>query len=176
MRNAFLTSENIDWLWRLLLAQGFIVLMILLSLVSFSLPYSDSIRPFFILMPIYYWSIYRPSIVPTVILFAIGLIIDFVSGFPIGLHAALFVIVNLIVKQQRLFLMGQPYPMFWVGFSIVTLFVFSAQWLFFSAINLHFFDITDKIASAFITILFFPFIAMIMAFIQKILPRPPKGY
>jgi len=175
MRNAFFTSENIDWLWRVLLAQGFIALMILFSLVSFSLPYSDSIRPFFILMPIYYWSIYRPSIMPIIILFSIGLIIDFVSGFPIGLHAALFVIVNLVVKQQRLFLMGQPYPMFWMGFAIIALSVFAAQWLFFSVINLRLIDITDTIASAFITILFFPFIAMIMAFIQKILPRPPKG-
>ncbi len=176
MRNAFFTSENLDWIWRLGIAQGFVGLMLLLSLVSFSIPYSDSIRPFFVLMPLYYWSIYRPSLIPVIILFALGLIVDFVSGFPIGLHAALFVILHLIVKRQRLFLMGQPYPMFWMGFAIVTTFVFVAQWLFFSLVNFQLMALNEIIASNFTTILFFPFIAMIMAFIQKILPRPPKGY
>lgn len=176
MRNVLFTPENLDWLWRIGIAQGFIALMLLFSLVSFSLPYTDSIRPFFILMPLYYWSVFRPSLVPAVILFALGLIVDFVSGFPIGLHAALFVIVNLTVKKQRLFLMGQPYPMFWMGFSVVATFVYTVQWLFFSLINLKLIGITDIIASNLITIFFFPFIAMIMAFIHKILPRPPKRH
>lgn len=176
MSDRFISSENLDWLWRISIAQFFILFLLLLSIVSYSFPHTDSVRPFFILMPLYYWSIYRPSLVIPLFCFLIGLWVDIVSGFPIGLHAALFLLVNIIIKSQRLFLMGQPYPMFWLGFVIVSTSVYVSQWLFFALIYMSIPPLIDTIASNIITILLFPFVAVILTFIQRILPLPPKSY
>jgi len=174
MSGEIFSSEKIDWLWRIMLAQGFIILTLLLSLASFSIPYTDSIRPFFILIPIYYWVIYRPSLVSPLLLFIYGLIIDLISGFPLGLNAGLFVAVYWVIKSQRLFLMGQPYPVFWTGFGLVSSSVFLVQWLVFSFKNMQAMPIIENVASNIITIILFPIMALVLAYIQKILPHPPK--
>ena len=171
MSSSLFTTETIGWFLRVCFAQIFTGLMLLLSLVSYSLPYTDSIRPFFILMPIYYWSIYRPSLVSPLICFLLGIILDLISGFPIGLHAVFFVLVHIIVKSQRLYMMGQPYAMFWMGFAIVCTSTYFAQWVFFSILNQDLINIRDIFVSNIISILFFPVIALVLAFIQKILPQ-----
>lgn len=170
MSGHLFTSETLAWLSRSSVAQGFSILLLLLSLVSFSLPYADSIRPFFILMPIFYWSIYRPSLVSPLISFSFGILFDLISGFPIGIHAVFFLTTHIIIKKQRLFLMGQPYLMFWAGFAIISSAIHILQWLFFSIIHLDLIGFQNIFASNAITILFFPVIAMILAYIQKILP------
>lgn len=176
MSSSIFTAESLSWLSRVFIVQTFTVIFLLLSLVSYSLPYTDSIRPFFILMPIYYWSIYRPSLVSPLISFFLGLIVDLISGFPIGLHAIFFVVAHLTVKRQRLFMMGQPYAMFWMGFAIVCSSIYCIQWLFFSILNQEFISIRDILASNTMSILFFPIVAAILALIQKILPTTQKSY
>lgn len=168
--------ENIRWGARVGIAQIFLIFLLLLSLVSFSLPHTDAVKPLFILIPLYYWNIYRPSLVPIVYVFVLGLLVDFVLGFPVGLHAALFVILHLVLKSQRLFLMGQPYLMFWLGFAIVSTSLYALEWLFFTLRYLSFMPISDVFASNVITILLFPIIALILTFIQRILPPVSKSY
>jgi rod shape-determining protein MreD len=171
-----LSYENIRWGARAGVAQAFIIFLLLLSLVSFSLPHTDTMKPLFILIPIYYWNIYRPSMIPTLYVFILGLLVDFVLGFPVGLHAALFVILQLILKSQRLFLMGQPYLMLWLGFALVSTSLYALEWLFFSLRYLSFMPISGVFASNVITILLFPVIALILTFIQRILPPVSKSY
>ncbi len=127
-----LNYETIRWAARLSIAQSFLIFLFLLSLVSFSLPHADSVKPLFVLIPLYYWGIYRPSITPILYVFVLGLLMDFISGFPVGVHAVLFVVLQFVMRSQRLFLMEQPYPMFWLGFAIVSSSVYALQWLFFS--------------------------------------------
>ncbi len=81
-------------------------LMILLGLLSLPVPYAGSARPALVLMAVYYWAIYRPTLVPPFLCFAAGLLTDILSGMPLGLNALVLVIVQWIVRSQRRFLMG----------------------------------------------------------------------
>lgn len=168
--------ENIRWGVRAGIAQAFTVFLLLLSLVSFSIPHTDTIKPLLILVPFYYWTIYRPSLLPLFYVFIMGLLVDFVLGFPVGLHAILFIVIRIIIKSQRLFLMGQPYLMFWLGFAIVSTSLYALEWAFFSMRYLSFMPLSGVFSSNVVTILFFPFIALILTFIQKILPPVSKSY
>lgn len=176
MLESYLRYENIRWFARAGIAQIFIILLLLFSMVSFSLPYTDTVRPLFIIIPIYYWSVYRPSLMPVIFVFMLGLIIDFVSGFPVGIHAIIFVIVQILIKSQRLFLMGQPYLMFWLGFAVISSGVYFFQWLFFTIRYFNLMPIADVLASNIITILLFPITALILTFIQRLLTIASKSY
>ena len=43
------------------------------------------------LMAVYYWSAYRPTLVPLWFVFFMGLLLDLLSGAPIGLNALVLV-------------------------------------------------------------------------------------
>src|SRR5688572_30014044 len=131
----FVLTERIGWGARVLMAQMLTLLLFTLNLVSFSLPYAGEMRPFFLLMAIYYWAIYRPTLLPPVAAFTLGLLLDVLSDFPLGLNAILLLAVQLIVRRNRLFLMGQPYGMVWMGFGLTCITVAGAQWAFFALMS-----------------------------------------
>src|SRR5688572_27609260 len=121
--------ERIDWAAKLVLAQGIIILLMLMNIVSFSLPHAGEFKPFFLLMAIYYWSIYRPTLIPAAYVFALGIVMDLEAGLPVGLSALLLVLCKVIVQSQRAFLMGQPYVTVWIGFALICVVHVFVMWL-----------------------------------------------
>lgn len=117
----FLPMEFVNWAMRLVLAQGVIALFLLLNVVSFSMPHAGDVKPFFLLMVVYYWAIYRPTVMPIAYTFVLGLLLDLLTHVPVGLNALALVGLQTIVQKSRLFLMGQPYVVVWLGFFIMTL-------------------------------------------------------
>jgi rod shape-determining protein MreD len=57
--------------------------------------------PLFALMPVYFWSLVRPDLMPPGAVFAIGLAEDIVSGGPPGVWAATFLICYAFLDRQR---------------------------------------------------------------------------
>src|SRR5262245_20541391 len=87
------------------------LMALLLVLGSVHLPFAagtDVKAPLF-LMGLYYWSIYRPTLIPPWLTFVCGILADLIGGLPIGLSAVIFVLVRWIVSDQRRFLMGQSF-------------------------------------------------------------------
>jgi rod shape-determining protein MreD len=127
--------EKFDGIWRMLFAHGVTAILLLLSVVSFSLPYISGVRPFFVLMAIYYWAIYRPTLIPPVATFGLGIILDLLTGAPVGLNALLFTVLQWVVRRQRVFLMGQPFVMIWIGFGLTALLAGTGQYLAYMAMT-----------------------------------------
>src|ERR1041385_5348572 len=57
--------------------------------------------PLFGLMPIYFWSLVRPDLVPPGVVFIVGLAEDLLSGGPPGVWTASFVVSYAFVDRQR---------------------------------------------------------------------------
>lgn len=169
MKN-FTSYEFLDWFWRLSVAHITTLSFLFLSLISFSFPITDTVRPYFILIIIYYWSINRPTLIPPVLIFLIGIFYDLILGLPIGFHAIVFVAINWIVKNQRLFFMGQPYVIVWLGFVFTTLATLVFEYLFFSILSTQWLDITPLLNSFIITSICFPFMTLILILVHRMLP------
>ena len=118
---AALSPQSFSRYGRLVIPYVVLFLFLSLSLVNIPLPYFSAVRPDFVLMAVFYWSIYRPTLVPPVLCFTLGVLVDFLVGVPVGLHAFLFVSVHWLIRDQRRFLMGQPYIATWAVFSVVSL-------------------------------------------------------
>jgi rod shape-determining protein MreD len=171
----FFPVEFAGWAVRLLLVQAVIFVFLLLSVVSFSLPHAGDLKPFFLLMIIYYWSIYRPTVIPLFYTFILGLMLDVLTHLPIGLNALLLVAIETLILRSRIFLMGQSYIVVWLGFMVVALLYALGLWLGMTLASFQF-----PPASAFLSVILasilsgflFPLASLIFQAIHKILPPP----
>lgn len=169
MREEYL-PEKLNLSLRLLFAQSITSFFFIISLMSFSMSYSSSIRPEFFTMLIFYWAVYRPTFILPVFVFLFGLAIDITSGLPIGINACALVAMQWFVQRKRMFLMGRSFMGLWVGFSFSVTAVILFKWISISLIYFALLPAEPAIASIITSILFFPFAALLLFGVHKILP------
>ena len=168
-------TPNIDisiWeqAWRYLLPYLFIVLLFSLEMINYPILYLIDIKPFFVLMSVYFWTIFRPKLFPIYIIFSIGIIIDLLMGYPLGISSILFIIINWSIIGQRRFLMGVPYYILWFLFSIICIIFGGIQWGILGLINFEWSSYFPVLISTITSILLFPPIAVILILVHKLLP------
>ncbi|MDE2466232.1 MAG: rod shape-determining protein MreD [Alphaproteobacteria bacterium] len=57
--------------------------------------------PLFALMPVYFWGLVRPDLMPPAVAFGLGVLQDLLSGGPPGIWAAAFVAAYALLDTQR---------------------------------------------------------------------------
>jgi len=150
---------------------AFIFLMLILEMITLPAPLNIAMNIPFILVTVYYWSIYRPSIIPPAIVFAIGIIVDLVTGAPPGVGAIILVGLHWAISNQRAFLSAQNFPMIWLVFAMVLLGIVFAEWLVFGMLNLKWSPLNTAISQFLLGIVAFPFVFFMSHLANKILPK-----
>ena len=125
----------------------------------------------FMLIAVFYWAIYRPTIMPSIAVFVIGLLIDILGGGALGLNAIIFVLVHWGMSSQRAFLLAQPFPMIWLVFAVVSFAIITAQWLLLGLFQLQWIAIHEISPQYIGAIAAFPFLALLLYFANKLLPH-----
>ena len=155
---------------RLLAPQVFLLFVIVFSILALPFAYAGAVRPAFLLMVVYYWSIYRPTLMPPVLCFAAGLAVDMLSGAPPGLNAMELVAVQWLIAGQRRFLMGQNYLMLWAVFALVDGLAMAVQWGLYGLPHLHWASPLLPAAAVGVSLLCFPLMTMLLIGLHKLLP------
>ncbi len=166
-----LTSEKLTWIVRLGVAQLVIGFLFTLNLVNFAIPHAGDIRPLFLLMAVYYWAIFRPTLIPPLMAFVWGVLFDVLSGMPVGMTALLFLIIQWVVRDQRLFLMGQSFVTLWLGFSVTAVVYGLIQWSLFALFTLSLPDYRPAAGTILLSIGLFPLISLLLVFTHRFLPQ-----
>ena len=143
----------------------------LLDLVSFNIPFFASVRPSFFLMVIFYWSIFRPTMIPGWMVFCAGIFYDLISGIPVGLNGLLYFLVRISITEQRKVFSGQSFAVVYLGYVAVAVIFFIAQWLLFSLVNWGLVSFYPLFGSLILSIVFFPPVFLMMNLIHKLLPH-----
>jgi rod shape-determining protein MreD len=78
---------------------------------------------------VFYWSVYRPDLMPAWVAFAIGMFSDVVSGGPLGLGALVMLLVHWTTVGQRRALIGKAFPIAWLGFLLISAAACAFYWL-----------------------------------------------
>jgi len=136
---------------------GLLLLFFFLSIVPLQFGKIDDIRPPFLLMGIYYWSIYRPQTLSAPMVFSLGLLIDVITALPLGQTALLFLIAQWLTKTQRVFLFNQSFLLTWWGFCLLVSGINLMNWALFSLFHFKLVDFSPVIASTALGIMVFPF-------------------
>lgn len=172
--NIDISAKGIENGFRLLVPVGLLALLFLLSVTALPLPKVGPVKPALILMAVYYWSIYRPTLMPPSLCFLIGLTLDILSFLPLGVNAIVFTLVQLIVRDQRKFLMGQAYITIWAVFAFVAFGSSTLQWLLYGWVNDQLAPALPVLISVAATVLLFPVVTIFLILTHRILPEPSK--
>jgi rod shape-determining protein MreD len=170
MINGGFSWTRITNMVRLAVPQILLALLVLLNFVSLPVPYVGAVKPHLVLMAIYYWSIYRPTLVPPALCFGIGIVMDILAGEPLGINALILVVVQLVVRGQRRFLMSQPYTTTWLGFAVVAVLAALAQWGLFGLAHMQWPPLLPAMGAVLVSIFLFPFLSLLFVTIHRILP------
>ncbi len=85
--------------------------------------------PIIPLVVVFFWSIYGPDYMPPLSVFFIGILQDLLTGGPLGLWPAVYLIAQFVVLSQRAYFMGREQKVVWVGFAVVAIGVSVILWL-----------------------------------------------
>jgi rod shape-determining protein MreD len=157
---------------------GLVLLMVFILLVLSAFPFQfaslTEIRPFFMMMAVYYWAITRPSLLPPFAAFFLGLLLDLLGAWPMGINALTLVLVQWITRKQRKFMFAQPFLVMWAGLALMACGVALLQWLLFMLFHLSLVPFKPIAISALLTILLFPIMVLPLHGIHKMLSDKPS--
>lgn len=165
--------ENFNILWRLAVAQGVLILFFMLDTAALFSYGALDMRPFFLMAGIFYWSIYRPGLLPFLWVFLLGIGYDAFIGSLFGLQALLFLIIRYVLMRQRTYLLGLNFTMIWLNYSVMIALYFFIEWLTLSLLSWHVMPMVGAVIKSGMSILTFPAIYCLLFFIHKIMPDAP---
>lgn len=169
-------TEQVDNGLRFAVPYALMAVLFILNITFLSFPLSYGLEPPLILMMIYYWSIYRPTLVPVWLVFTVGLLFDFISALPIGLHGFIYIAVRWLVTDQRLLLASQSFFAVWTGFVVVSLLSVVLEWTLFGLINMHWPPFAPSLSIFLSGVFLFPFVSITLHLTHKLLPAFTDQY
>lgn len=101
-----------------------------ITVLPLRLPGFTPVTPVVTLIAVYYWSIYRPDLLPLAATFVIGVMQDTLSGAPLGLSSLVLLLTQGVVVSQRRFFHGKTFLVEWWGFMLVAPVALLIAWFF----------------------------------------------
>jgi len=143
------------------------VVAALLSIEPLRIGGFTALTPAFTLMAVYYWTLYRPDLLPALSLFIIGVIQDLLSGGLPGATAIMLLLVRAIVSGHRHYLVNQPFPFIWAGFTLLTGGAMLFLWALHSLLAGNVLELREPILRAVLTISMFPVASLLLGRTQR---------
>ena len=109
---------RLDHLARQLFPFALTLALLLASVVPLPIPAYASVTPSFMVMAVYFWTLYRPDLMPPAAVFAIGLLQDLLTGGILGINVIVLLALSAATGSQRRFLGVALFVMVWGGFVV----------------------------------------------------------
>jgi rod shape-determining protein MreD len=142
-------------------------LFVLMGHLSLPLPLLSDVAPAFALISLYYWVVFRPDLMPYVAVFSLGIVQDAVAGAPFGLYALVYLLVQALVLNQRRFIAGKPFWVFWSAFAMIAPVAAFAAWALASLSRGAFLAPGTAFVALVMTIILFPAVAWVLVHTQR---------
>ena len=144
---------------------------IFVAVMPYGLPKSGLMAPVLALISVYYWSVFRPDLLPAGAAFLLGLLVDVLNGGPLGLNALVLILVHWAASGQRRALAGKSFAVGWLGYFLISAGAFVIAWVVASSFNAIIIDPLPLLLSHAIGTSAYPLIAVILARAQtRIVP------
>jgi rod shape-determining protein MreD len=156
---------------RHLVPVGLTLFLILLDAVPMHLPEFAMVVPLLPLIGVYYWSIYRPDLMPPAMAFGLGLVNDAIAGTPLGVSPLIYLLAQGMTASQRRFFHGKPFRIAWWGFGLVGTGAFLLQWVLVSLLVGHSLELHSVMFEFLMTMCSYPVLSWFFARAQLALLR-----
>lgn len=142
------------------------------TVLPLRVPGLTPVTPVVTLIAVYYWSIYRPDLLPLAATFLIGIMQDTLSGAPLGLSSLVLLLVQGVVVSQRRFFHGKTFLVEWWGFMLVAPVALLMTWFLASLYHGLFVAPRPLGFQLLLTIALYPALTWLFARAQHYLLRP----
>ena len=165
-----LTSQVNHWL-RVTVPGLMALALLLIGVLPLGLPDFGPIAPVLTLPAVYYWSIYRPDLMPAPLAFALGLLHDILNGGPPGLMALVLLLVQGACVSQSKVVVGKSFVVGWFGFLLIAAGAHIAAWLLACIYYFQALAFWPVLMQFVVTMLLYPFIARLFSLTQAWIAR-----
>jgi rod shape-determining protein MreD len=141
----------------------------LLSLQPVHIPGYAALVPAFTLMVVYHWAIYRPDLLPPLIIFLIGIAHDLLAGGPPGVTALLLLLARTVVLRYRRWFPDRRFPFVWAGFALLTAAAMLGLWMLDFLLGTEAAEFRSSVFRAVLTISLFPIASFLLGRTQRAL-------
>jgi rod shape-determining protein MreD len=159
--------QRLDTGLRIVMPAAIALLMTLLSVVIWPLPYLGPVMPPLAFIALYYWTTHRPDLFPSGVAFLIGLLNDIINGLPIGISAFLFTVAHQIILHQRRVFAGHSFWMLWSGFALAAGLLMIAEWILISVVRWQLSPFFPVLVQTVLAIIVFPLPCWILIRLQR---------
>jgi rod shape-determining protein MreD len=124
------------------------------------------------LMAVYYWSLYRPELLPQWLTFGLGLLSDALSGGPLGAMALVFLGVRTVCIDQRKMLLQGSFAASWLGFAAVAASALALLWLLVALVFGALIDPRPALWQLAVSVALYPSFVWLLNRFERLLPQP----
>lgn len=163
--------QRLDILARALTPFALTVLLLLCTLAPLRSPYLAPVMPSVALIAVYYWSVFRPDLMPSGAVFLIGLLHDLIGGGPFGLVILVLLAVQATVGAQRKFFATAGFGLLWLGFAVLSAGAQLLIWIFSSALIGRLVDPGPVMLQYAVTLAIYPCLFWLFGRAQQLLLR-----
>lgn len=164
--------QRLDAIARHLAPFALAFLLVLVGAVPVRLPHVAEIGPNFALLAVYYWAVHRPTVLPAVAVFVLGLLSDLLGVAPLGVGTAVLLGVYAITVSQRRFIVGQSFMGVWTVFMVFCAGAFALSWALSSLLAGTMIDARPAVFAAVLNVAIYPAMGYVFAHAQRsLLPQ-----
>ncbi len=146
------------------------MLFVLLSAVPLRMSGNDLFMPMFSVISVFYWSLYKPRVMPYWFAFALGLVQDALFGQPLGFMSLLLLLFKALVHTQRRMLAREAFWAIWFGFAMLTFTFFSLYWMIISLYQMKVLDWQPALLQWSATAASYPLVHIFFSALHAIIP------
>jgi rod shape-determining protein MreD len=154
---------------------AFALLGVVLSNAPVSLLHGLVPPPMFSLMPIYFWCLVRPDLMPPFIAFAIGVLEDIFSGAPPGAWTLAYVATYALVDRERDAFAGLSGIAAILGFAAAMLCATVCAWLVGDFVHGRLLPLNVFSMQFAMSVLFYIPVAMLLGLVHRRVVGPLRG-
>ncbi|WP_374634507.1 rod shape-determining protein MreD [Ferrovibrio sp.] len=148
------------------------LVLAIIGTAPLELPHFGPVGPVLALMAVFYWSIFRADLMTMLGAFSIGLVVDLLSGGPIGLHAVLLLLTHALAVSQRRVFLGSSFLVNWWGYGMVALGAAFVSWSVACLLNWYLHDPRPLLAQLGLSLGLYPLVYWLLSRLERRLLRP----
>ena len=132
------------------------------------------VMPFLPALAVFYWTVYRPDLMPRVAGFGIGLIHDSLTGAPLGMTSLVLLLLQIVAGRYRQFFAGRTLSVSWIGFGLLAAGASGVSWCVASVWHFVPLPAGAAVAQLGLTVAVYPLFAWGFAALHRSLPGPAR--
>ncbi|WP_138380535.1 rod shape-determining protein MreD [Luteithermobacter gelatinilyticus] len=150
-----------------ILPVGTVLLLAIVMVLPYKIPYFVNLMPFLTLIAVYYWTVVRPELLPVSAVFLVGLVQDILSGGPLGMMALLLLLVRQFVLLQGRNFLERDFLFNWLIFMLISLAFGAVSWALASLYYKAVLNFWNALGQSLLTIALFPVITWVLGGVRK---------